>query len=431
MSSSSPRVLIIGAGISGLALAQGLRRRGISFTIFERDILSEPKRQNYRLKIAGPIQTKLRDLLTDEAWEEFVKNVAETALGETTVNAIDGSVVACRKGRIQKGTTIPWTVERNLLRRAMMKGIEEDIQFGMRFVRFEVRDEKDNDNHNEDEDDDDDEKEKKEERKGAVVAAYFQDGTIEHGTLLVGADGIRSKVRKQLLPDLKPVDTETCCIYGKTWLSHELLSRFPPQYRKWLTVIRDRTPFFHSTISGEAPIALICEPIRFFSLDRGIVRPGSIHWCLVFPQDTSGLGPMELNEALASLPAELAMEMTSDWHVSIRSLIELQDPSLTVGMRIYSADPNMEAWTPSERVTVMGDAVHVMSPCGGVGAAAALNDAYALVKIICEEGVSGTSIGKYEERMREFAKVCIQRSYEVGGKMVAVPAFEECAKVDL
>ncbi|KAL1862139.1 hypothetical protein Plec18170_000963 [Paecilomyces lecythidis] len=422
--SPSPRILIIGAGIAGLALAQGLRRRGIPFTVFERDILSEPKRQNYRLKIAGPMQAKLRDLLTDEAWEEFANNVAETTLGETTANAIDGNVIACRKGRVQKGTAIPWTVERNLLRRAMMKGIEEEIQFGKRFVRFEICEDYNHNHKPEDE-------EKEKERKGDIVAAYFQDGSIEYGTFLVGADGARSNVRKQFLPDINPVDTETCCIYGKTWLSQELLARFPPQYRKWLTVIQDRTPLFHSTISGEAPISLICEPIRFFSLERGVVRPGSIHWCLVFPQDTSGLGPAELNEALASLPAELAMEMTSEWHVSIRSLVELQDPSLTVGMRIYSASPNLEAWSPSGKVTVMGDVIHIMSPCGGVGAAAALHDAHALMKTISEEGVSEASIGKYEEKMREFAKVCIQRSYEVGGKMVAVPDFEKCMKVDL
>jgi 2-polyprenyl-6-methoxyphenol hydroxylase-like FAD-dependent oxidoreductase len=151
----------------------------------------------------------------------------------------------------------------------------------------------------------------------------------------------------------------------------------------------------------------------------------------MFHEDTCGLGPVELNEALRSLPAELAIEMASQWHPSVRSLIELQDPSFTIGMRIYSADPNIEAWTPSGRVTVMGDAVHLMSVCGGVGAVAALNDAHTLVKVISEEGVSISSIGKYEEKMRDFAKVCIQRSYEVGRELLAVPDFQKCRKVDL
>lgn len=37
MTSSKPHVLIIGAGITGLLLAQALRKNGISYSIYERD----------------------------------------------------------------------------------------------------------------------------------------------------------------------------------------------------------------------------------------------------------------------------------------------------------------------------------------------------------------------------------------------------------
>jgi 2-polyprenyl-6-methoxyphenol hydroxylase-like FAD-dependent oxidoreductase len=91
----------------------------------------------------------------------------------------------------------------------------------------------------------------------------------------------------------------------------------------------------------------------------------------------------------------------------------------------------VEMWAPSSRVTLLGDAIHTMSPAGGVGAVAALYDSAALAEIIREDGVSQTSIGNYETKMREFSDVCIRRSYRGGGRLLNMPAFETCSLVDI
>jgi 2-polyprenyl-6-methoxyphenol hydroxylase-like FAD-dependent oxidoreductase len=60
-------VLIIGGGIGGLCLAQGLRRRGVSVAVYERDRTPDARLQGYRLSIeppgsgTSPLATALRD----------------------------------------------------------------------------------------------------------------------------------------------------------------------------------------------------------------------------------------------------------------------------------------------------------------------------------------------------------------------------------
>ncbi len=99
-------------------------------------------------------------------------------------------------------------------------------------------------------------------------------------------------------------------------------------------------------------------------------------------------------------------------------------------LRVCSAVPGLAPWEPSDRVTVMGDAVHAMSPCGGVGAATAFRDAAALAGILGEEGVSREGVGRYEEGMRGYARGAVERSFMGGKKMFGQRPFGECRAVD-
>lgn len=49
MVSRTPHIIIIGAGLGGLMLAQALRKRGISFEIFERDEHENARQQGWAL----------------------------------------------------------------------------------------------------------------------------------------------------------------------------------------------------------------------------------------------------------------------------------------------------------------------------------------------------------------------------------------------
>lgn len=57
------RVLVIGGGVGGLTLAQGLRHRSVDVAVFERDETARPRLQGYRIHIDADGQRALRACL--------------------------------------------------------------------------------------------------------------------------------------------------------------------------------------------------------------------------------------------------------------------------------------------------------------------------------------------------------------------------------
>jgi len=96
---SSPAVghiVIIGAGLAGLGLAQGLKRHGINFSIYERDPSVDYRAQGYRIKIFPDTIGHLKQILSPELWEEFENSCAETVMGESTINALTAGLISSR-----------------------------------------------------------------------------------------------------------------------------------------------------------------------------------------------------------------------------------------------------------------------------------------------------------------------------------------------
>ena len=76
----------------------------------------------------------------------------------------------------------------------------------------------------------------------------FGDGTEVKGSILVGADGTMSKIKKQLLPEHKFVDMEGRWFYGWTNLTSELERSLSKAALKGLTLVQDRTKGNHKFI---------------------------------------------------------------------------------------------------------------------------------------------------------------------------------------
>ncbi len=174
MSSGAGRVLIIGGGIGGVSAALALRQAGREATVFE---------QAPELKEVGAGIT---------LWSNAVRAMRLLGLGEPLAavsTAIDRSQMRSWRGQLLGETSLADVGRKlgapsvgvhradllDLLVRALPAGV---VCLGARCVGFERHD------------------------RGAT--ALFADGRREEGDVLVGADGLKSKVREQLLGDGKP-----------------------------------------------------------------------------------------------------------------------------------------------------------------------------------------------------------------------------------
>jgi len=74
------------------------------------------------------------------------------------------------------------------------------------------------------------------------------------------------------------------------------------------------------------------------------------------------------DRAMLSSDEQLAVarEMVSNWHPNMRRLMGLTDPSTVFSVNIRTSVP-LEPWE-SSNVTLLGDAIHTMTPGRGVGA---------------------------------------------------------------
>lgn len=326
-------VIIIGAGIGGLCLAQGLKRAGRDFRVFERDAALHDRPQGYRLKIEENGAEALRTTLTSACFEAFTAACAVTTTGQTDYNPVNGNITNSRAGSGlagRQGLSATYTVDREVFRTILMTGIADCITFGKQLESYDLTSD------------------------GDAVLATFRDGSRVHGSFLVGADGVRSSVRKQMLPELKYVDTGAVCIYGKTPITPALEAEFPAKALRWMTAYVDRAPSIQAILIGDSPLTLLSEPIRFSEQSRALMRlpEDYVYWAMIGRKELfTDTTPVETYSA--SQAAKFSLELTKEWDDSMSALLRLQDFTQCSAMPVVSAMPELPTWQPSDRVTLV------------------------------------------------------------------------------
>ena len=383
--------MIIGSGLGGLAFAQGLHKASIPFMIYERNQLNDARTQGYRIRLHGEGLDALRTVSTDEVWDLFEETCPETRLGPLpNINAMTCEVTAASFGgnnpqsKVAQSQQKPYTVDRAVLRQVLLTGLDKHITYSKKYTHYELTD--------------------------SGVIAHFADGSTYNGSLLVGADGVRSAVGRQYLPHLRVLDTKSRPMFGKTPLTPSFENHILPKAMECLSIIKD----------PQTGSVTLMEVIRFLPKDQRKYKhdlPNDyVYWVIIPPEKGSSATDEQLKNISNEGAAELAKELTAHWHPSLRPLIEYQDQNQTGAFRLLSSDPEslMQAWEPNARVTVLGDAAHAMMPSTASGAVTAFRDAELLSSLIIKQGATKESVGEYEGEMRKYASEAVALSAKIG-----------------
>lgn len=199
------------------------------------------------------------------------------------------------------------------------------------------------------------------------VTLHFADGSSEDGDLLIGADGVRSAVRAQLLDPTPPDYTGYIA-----WRGHANLppDQFPP-----------------GTFT-----ALFGPGTRFTYYD---IAPGVVHWMSVASGPQGQRDPGTGEQTL-----DMLRQRHAGWADPVAAILDATDPAGILRGDVFDRKPD-PVWGRG-RVTLLGDAAHAMTFNIGQGACQAIEDALVLAEHLAAEGADvEQALRAYEAERQE------------------------------
>ncbi|KAM5373077.1 hypothetical protein ACJA88_008605 [Fusarium oxysporum] len=186
--------------------------------------------------------------------------------------------------------------------------------------------------------------------EGATL--YFEDGTTATADIVVGADGLRSKVRKTFVPEHE--------LHWTGWVAFRAVFdadrlkdvEYPEDAAHWAG---HETTFFHSHL-GKGLFTIV----------------GGYH---ADPKDPKSPGQDAKWDEDGSV--EEFKRLYQHWNSTIRAFI---DATPYVKLFPNYAGAALDTWSFSDRVALVGDAAHTHGGSFAAGGSLAIDDAYALYR---------------------------------------------------
>ena len=397
------KVLIVGAGLGGLTLAQSLRSAGIEVQVFERDKSPWDRPQGYRLHLDADALNAAHEVLSPQLRAVFDATSQRTEPFTTILDT--GLSVVKRLPTADEHDEGLWpgrhdgathaNVDRATLRRILLTGLEDVLHFDKRLTKYESRD-------------------------GGVVL-HFADGGTAEGHVLVGADGIRSAVRAQRAPYADTVDAGVQAIYGRVPVATGRALVPAETIGDIFTIATDERKVFLGLGSVNFPTPpdraaeTLAPDVKLKQQDDYVV-------CVVggrterFPQDRETLKAASSEEL-----QRVAAEMLAAWPEQAASIVLHGDPSSFFFVDMYTSVPcSLDAPT---NVTLLGDAIRAMTPTLGRGANLAMRDGALLGRAL--KSVASGAIGlaaalaAYEKDMLQYGFDVVREAARVGEQRMA------------
>ncbi|KAJ7250893.1 hypothetical protein B0H12DRAFT_658871 [Mycena haematopus] len=370
-------ILIAGGGLSSLLLARALLRYRVPFEVFERSASFDIRGNGYRLRLSNEGLDAIEAVLGPEpnGFPRFYDKCGKTGgSGFTAFNAITGEetehrapeALSSRDGKIVG-------IARGEMRRLFYEGCEEHVHWSKHVTGYELTPD--------------------------GVRAVFVDGTKSiEGSMLVGGEGIYSKTAKQLSQGkLKVYDTGARGIHGQA----------PTSAFKGLGegVFR-----LLDTSRPDGDVSLITN-VRSKDMDDPNVQFG---WTMAGPASIIK-APNDDYSVVGKVAADIAKSLTARFHPRFLPLFTEMVESESAFWKITCSSPDgVPDWPNEPRVTLIGDAVHSMTPAGGIGANTAVQDSALLGRLIGEAGGYREGItAEYEKEMRVYGGNAVKSSYEM------------------
>jgi len=373
-----PTLAIVGGGIGGVALAVACLHRGIPFTLYERDQSFSARSQGYGLTL--------------QQASKAIEGLGVISLSNGVVSTRhvvhnpDGKVIGEWGLRRWKREYIEHTsrrrnvhISRQTLRQSLLEQLHDSqsVRWGHTLLNIHT---------NED---------------GTANLIFKVGGKQECVTadVVVGADGIRSRVREVTIgEDVAPLKYLDCFVMLGICPLASLSDVASP--------LLDSATIFQ-TVNGH-------ERMYMMPYDKD-----TIMWQFSFPMSATDAKELSALDVEA-MKAE-ALKRIASWHSPVPQVVAATLVANITGYPVYDRalfDPTI--LNEKGNVTLLGDAAHPMSPFKGQGANQALLDALTLARkifAVCneeppwrEKSIRASILQEYEHEMARRSAVKVKSS---------------------